>query len=293
MPTEDRDHPDDSSEGQPPGNVPEQHRGWRGLFSTLPGKILTTFVAGLATWAVTHFTGVLDSWFRDDGPWVKVAVQTNPYRVGSFNNDAVHGAMPIGERPTTGPGKGCDGFHDWLIKHGGTDAPQSKFQVVVQGNADGDVQISNLRVLIADRQEPSRAVGVVCPSAGETNAHPISIDLDKASPRAVYTSPSGRPFGFTVKKGESETFPITATAHHGRYSWRLEFDMTLGTEASTQLVDDSGKPFRTVPRPAGPSWEWDFQGAWAVHDAGATSTPQRLSVGEAFQIPQTSGQRTR
>ncbi|MCX5276830.1 hypothetical protein [Streptomyces virginiae] len=292
MPIEDRDRQGGSSERPQPGTAQEKQKSWRDFFFTLPGQALTTIVVGLATWAVTHFTGVLDTWFKDEGPWVKVAVQTNPYRVGSFNNNAIYGAMPIGARPATGPRTGCDGFHDWLLKHGGTDAPQSNLQVVVQGNADGEVQISNLRVLITGRQEPSRTVGVVCPSAGEANPRPISIDLDKASPRAVYTSSSGRPFGFTVKQGETETFPITATAHAAHYSWRLEFDMTWGTETSTQLVDDHGKPFRTAPRPAGPSWVWDFQNAWTAPGTAVTSPPQRLSVGEEFHIPQRSDRRT-
>ncbi|MDI5912414.1 MULTISPECIES: hypothetical protein [Streptomyces] len=254
---------------------------WRELLFSLPGLIVTTVVVGVASWAVTYLTTAMETWGKDAESVVTVSVETNPAKIGGFSDQSIVGVVPIGTRPATGPGGGCSTFHDWLTKNGGVDAGKSKLQVAVQGSASHQVQINNLRVIVVKRDKPPPTVGLTCPSAGNANLRPIDIDLDQALPRAKYKATDGRPFGFTVNKGEIETFLVTALAKHARYAWYLELDVTSEGKTSTLRVDNKGKPFRTAPLPNPPMWSWDYDSTW-------TGSDQRLRVGEAFIQPKPS-----
>ncbi|MFJ9012876.1 hypothetical protein [Streptomyces canus] len=247
------------------------------LFS-LPGLIVTTVVAGVASWAVTYLTTAMETWGKDAEPVVTVSVETNPAKIGGFSDQSIVGVVPIGTRPATGPGEGCSAFHDWLTTNDGVDAGKSKLQIAVQGSSSQQVQINNLRVIVVKRDKPPPSVGLTCPSAGSANLRPIDIDLDQALPRAKYKAKDGRPFGFTVNEGEIETFLVTALAKHARYAWYLELDVTSEGKTSTLRVDNKGKPFRTAPLPNSPMWSWDYNSSW-------TGSDKRLRVGEVFIQP--------
>ncbi|MER6361648.1 hypothetical protein [Kitasatospora sp. NPDC001527] len=252
----------------------------RELFLSLPALIVTTAVVGVVSWGVTRLTDGANSLARTTGPLATVSVETNPKKVGAFEDTGIQGVLPAGAAPTTGPGTGCTGFHDWLIKNAGTDAGASRLQVTVQGNAERQVQISNVRVVVASREEPPASVGVSCPTAGQANLRFLTIDLDSPQPRATYTSEDGAPFGFTVESGEIETFLISATAQQALYHWYLELDLVSGTKRTTVRVDDGGKSFRTAPLPAAPGWAWDYKSTWTSTTSGRT-----VAVGEPLVPP--------
>ncbi|MFF9090487.1 hypothetical protein ACF1BE_29660 [Streptomyces sp. NPDC014991] len=252
--------------------------------------IVTTVVLGLVSWAVTYLTTKAESLTQSDEPLVTVSVETNPALVGAFEDKAMMGVVPVGTRSTRGPGTGCQAFHDWLISIGGVDAGDSKLQVAVQGAASQQVQINNMRVILLKREKPTPSVGLSCPSAGAANLRPITIDLDQAVPRARYQA-KGRLFGFTVNKGDIETFLVTATAKKARYTWYLELDVVSQGKKATVRVDNYGKPFITAPAPESLGWSWNYSDAWYPDDGFDRS--RRLAAGGPFIEPPTAASKVR
>ncbi|GAA3302140.1 hypothetical protein GCM10020295_47100 [Streptomyces cinereospinus] len=244
-------------------------------------------VVGIVSWGVTRLTDGADKLTQNDAPLATISVETNPARVGAFDDTSVHGVLPKGATPTTGPGDGCTGFHDWLLKNGGTDAGESRLQVTVQGNAPRQVQIANLRVVVVSREEPAPHVGVACPSAGSANLRLLTIDLDSPQPRAEYNSKDGAPFGFTVEPGEIETFLISATAKEAVYHWYLELDLISGKEQVHMRVDDDGENFQTAPEARTSGWDWDWKSQWVDAESG-----QKLAVGDPLVPPRQAGKDT-
>ncbi|MHA4818206.1 hypothetical protein ACXZ65_28030 [Streptomyces aculeolatus] len=270
-----------------PGDSGQSGRTWRELLLSLPGLIVTTAVVGVVTWGVTRLTDGAESLAQDAPALATISVETNPSKVGAFEDTAIRGVIPEGARPTAGPGDGCTDFHDWLTDNGGTDAGQSRLQVTVQGNAQRQVQIANLRAVVVSRVEPKPSVGVDCPTAGQANLRFLTIDLDSPQPRVEYESQDGTPFGFTVEAGEIETFLISATAEQSLYHWYLELDLVSGNEHVTVRVNDDGKNFRTAPVPETASWDWDWESSWVHVPSG-----QELAVGERFIPPTPTGEAT-
>ncbi|WP_432114606.1 hypothetical protein [Streptomyces sp. S1] len=262
----------------------ERRRRRRELWLSLPGLVATTVVVGIVSWGVTRLTDGAEQLTREDAPLATVSVETNPARVGAFDDMGMYGVLPRGAAPATGPGHGCTGFHDWLLGNGGTDAGESRLQVTVQGNAQRQVQISNLRVVVESREEPKPHVGVSCPSAGSANLRFITVDLDSPRPRAEYEAKDGAPFGFTVEAGEIETFLISAKAEKATYGWYAELDIVSGNEKVRMRVDDGGKSFRTAPVPREGGWEWDWKSTWAHYESG-----QKRGVGEPLLPPGRTG----
>ncbi|MFB7470411.1 hypothetical protein [Kitasatospora sp. NPDC056184] len=270
-----------------PGGGAQAGRRRRDLLLSLPALIVTTAVVGIVSWGVTRLTDGADSLTRDTPPPATVSVETNPRKVGAFGDLEIRGVLPEGATPATGPGKGCTGFHDWLVANAGTDAGESRLQVTVQGNAERQVQIANLRVVVVSREDPPPSVGVSCPTAGQANLRFLTIDLDSPQPRATYTSEDGAPFGFTVESGEIETFLISAKTERALYQWYLELDLVSGDKHTTVRVDNGGKNFRTAPVPATPLWSWDFQSRWVDISSGRTR-----AVGDRLVPPAPGGEAT-
>ncbi|MFF7457167.1 hypothetical protein [Kitasatospora sp. NPDC008115] len=270
-----------------PAEAPRGRRSRRELVLSLPALIVTTALAGVVSWGVTRLTDGADSLARSTPPPATVSVETNPKKVGAFGDLAIQGVLPAGAAPTTGPGNGCTGFHDWLMKNAGTDAGESRLQVTVQGNAERQVQIANVRVVVASREAPPPSVGVTCPTAGQANLRFLTIDLDSPQPRAIYKSDDGAPFGFTVESGEIETFLISATTEQALYQWYLEFDLVSGSKHTTVRVDNGGKNFRTAPVPKASGWSWDFTSTWRDNDSDQTR-----AVGDRLDPPAPGGRAT-
>ncbi|MER7706842.1 hypothetical protein ABTX81_28585 [Kitasatospora sp. NPDC097605] len=274
--------PEEPGEGRAaaPAEDPGGGRRRRELFLSLPALIVTTAVVGVVSWGVTRLTDGADSLTRDTPPPATVSVETNPKKVGAFGDLEIRGVLPEGAAPTTGPGTGCTGFHDWLVKNAGTDAGESRLQVTVQGNAERQVQIANLRVVVVSREEPPPSVGVTCPTAGQANLRFLTVDLDNPQPRATYTSDDGAPFGFTVESGEIETFLVSATTGRALCQWYLELDLVSGSKHTTVRVDNGGKNFRTAPVPRTPLWSWDYKSTWVD-----SSSSQTRAVGDRLVPP--------
>ncbi len=225
-------------------------RSFRKVSIIAAGTALTVLV----TWAVTWVIHTVERMASEDNP-VSWSVETNPNRVAAFADLPIDVMLPPGVRPSSGPGPGCANFHDWARSQGAMDAGTTRLQVVLQGRSDGQVLVSDARAVIVGEQPAG--VMLRCPTAGEAALRLLTIDLDSQLPVAQYTSEARRTFGFTLEKGETETFLITARAARSGCRWYLQLTLVTGARTRTIRVDDHGRPFGTVGTAGGPDWSWD------------------------------------
>jgi hypothetical protein len=250
------------------GDIRQQGRsaGWRRLAAILGGLAIAA-VTTVVTWAATKGVTTFDRAVTARDP-VTVSVQSNPSLAAGFAGTSVDLRLPARAQPGSGPGQFCRGFRPWAQERGGVDAGVSRLQIVVQGETEGRLLISEARAVVLERNASEAGIDVRCPSAGEAEFRALSVDLDAPDTRAQYESGDGRPFGFTLDKGEIETFLVTATASRADYAWYIELVVVAEGKPVTIRVDDGGRPFRTSPPAAGRVWEWDYESAWYPSDGG-------------------------
>jgi hypothetical protein len=234
------------------------------------GTILVTAIVG---WAVTYFApGIVNP--KTDSPPVATNVLDDPAAIDIFSDDGVQMLLPAGAvTPTTPnpPGRWCNGFHDWGRRLGGADVDATKLRLIVQGTTDKAVVITGLGAHILNRKLVT-GLNVGCPSAGQAQIRVLALDLDSPNPSATHLIRGKRsPFGFTLRKGETEIFDITATTVKPEMvEWNLRLDLTVDGRPQSIEVQDRGAPFRTVAAPKGSSYDWtDY---W-VTDNGVRRSP--------------------
>lgn len=244
---------------------------WRRL-RTVPGVIAATALTTLAGWGTTLAVTALqqEATARDPLTWT---VESNPAQVAAFAAFPVEVRLPAGARPVTGPGPGCRGFRPWGLQHDGIDAGITRLQLVLQSRSTSPLLIADARAVVVGRNALAPGIGVRCPPAGEAELRPLSIDLERPDPRAVYGSEPGRQFGFTLEQGEIESFLVTASARTATYAWYLELTVIVGGEPRTVRIDDGGSPFRTTSPEGGRVWEWDYEGSWFADDGTGLVAP--------------------
>lgn len=248
-------------------SAPER-RWWRRLL-TLPAILTTTALTGAVSWWVTQLLTEASAERKAQDP-VSVSLETNPSRIGGASDQPINAMFPGGKMGGD-PGPGCDGFRPWVVAQGGIDAGSTKVQIIVQGRVPDPVQISNFRVHVHRTSPPLTGTFVECPPAAEAQFRAIAVDLDSTPPRVTYRSPSGNPFGFTLKEGESETFNVIATAQRRYYEWFVELDLVVNGRRQTIRVSDNGKPFQTNPA-GSESWSWNYSDGW-IRDRSDNDRP--------------------
>ena len=99
----------------------------------------------------------------------------------------------------------------------------------------------------------SAAVPVGCGTAGVVTVRSIQINLDASPPLADYRSAYGTHFAFTVNKGETEIFDITALSAMPNVvtEWDLVLNVTIGGKGNTYVIEDRGRHFETAGWTAG------------------------------------------
>jgi hypothetical protein len=221
------------------------------------------------------------------GSPVEVAVVSDPTQVSAFGSEIRAVAVPTAGLTAPDPGAGCRELYRWARGRSGLDAGRSLLHVVVRGESDAEVVIEQIRAVIDRRQPSTDTTELACLPEGELEQRRLSIDLDAAHPVAQYTSGDGRPFGFTVRRGDVEAFLITAPVAGSSVWWHLEIDVIDGDRRSTVRVDDNGRPFATAPSAAGRRWQWASDG-WIAKDVGAAApvgTPTAAPVVPGHPLP--------
>jgi hypothetical protein len=243
---------------------------------SIPAAAAATAMTVLVTWGVTKVTSSVESHVAQGKP-IAWSVETNPAKIGAFGADTIALRLPAGKELAGGPGAGCSGFHPWASSQGAVDGDVTRLAVVVRGKFDGQVILSDARAHVVRREPILGGPAIQCLPAGETSFRPLSINLDSRDARARYASAQRKPFGFTLNKGEAETFIVTASATRATYSWFLDLTVLVGEEPQTVRIGDHGRPFRTTSAHGPGLWSWDYVRYW-INERGG-----KVSVGRPLQ----------
>ncbi|MFC6081736.1 hypothetical protein [Sphaerisporangium aureirubrum] len=227
--------------------------------------VVSTVVAGVIGTVVTYYvTRVLTE--REPVRPIAVNVNDEPPTIPSFTTSAVEYVMPAGLRPAAPLPSECGEIVKWVKRHGGVSRTTTMFRVIVQGRTDAGVLIENMRARVVKRATAPKGGTAIGCGAGQGEAEPrnIAISLDGLDPTAKYSSGvPGRKdlFGFTLAKGETEIFDITATTGSGTVTWVISLDLVVQGERTTVEVLDNGKPFVTTAAP-GARFYNNLVGTW-------------------------------
>jgi hypothetical protein len=272
-----KETPDEISAGATQKNLSTESDPWhRRARRWLIGAVAATVLAGLgaaAAYWVTRANEVLDE------PSVPIAVNVNDDvgSIGTFHDTrqstlvSEHPASPI-------PAPNRDmcaspEFRTWSLNIGGTDYKQSRFRLTLQGQTDKAVFISDVTAQVRHRTRTDDSVELICETTGgSAQIRDLAINLDSTRPAARYQA-GRKPFGFTLSKGESEIFDITAyTERSETIEWNLKVGVTVGGKHREIPVQDRNRPFRTSAASPQGKYQWD-RGKWIDTSSQAISNP--------------------
>ena len=241
----------------------KQSSGVRGVFEsgTRARKwLLGLVIAGVAAALTSYVTGGVTSGVDR----VRGLVEDEPAPVGvTVTDSGAHGSghwvftdsissvksLPL---PTGDLGH-LEVWDAWARQHGGMDGDMTAIEVVVEGTTPYPVVLRGLTVDVVDRAPPPRGVHVVPFGGGALEGRHLQVDLDQSPPNvaAVPAPPEigDRPaitFPYRVSQTDPEVLLIMATTSECDCSWRGTLEWTYHGKNGTTVIDDDGKPFRTV-----------------------------------------------
>ena len=223
----------------------------------------TTFAA-LLGWAINYYLpGLLSQ--HSQPPPIAADVNDDPSTIGTFSATSETILLPGPARKAHAdnpPFSFCDEFRSWATGLGGVDAGSTEFRLVVQGNSDLPVVLDGMSANIIRRVATKGNIPVACGTAGNATVRSIRINLDVNPPLADYHTAYGtQPFAFTLNKGETEIFDITAvsSAPNTITIWDLALRAIIDGQEHTYYIEDRGRPFETAgwtPGTAKGVYEW-------------------------------------
>ena len=235
---------------------------WKRLL-TVPGILITTALTAAVSWAVSLGLTQLSTSTISPHDAVAITTETDPGRISGLITAGRAAIFPLTTKTTGDPGAGCDGFYEWSVTNGGIDANISTVQVVVQGKVDGAVLLNAMRVKVIAKNPPVRGIIATCPTAGNAQRRSIEVNLDSSNQNVVYKSSGvASPFGFTLAKGETEAFIVTASTTRAAYSWLIELDLVVdGKPVTIPIGPPNGFHTSAMDKNAA-HWDWNYTNGW-------------------------------
>ncbi|MFB8239430.1 helix-turn-helix domain-containing protein [Kitasatospora purpeofusca] len=182
-------------------------------------------------------------------------------------------AQPPGTTPAPPAGRRTD---SWAAAQHAVPGGHLRLQLTAQGSEDKPVVLHALYVqVVSTRPAPkwnAYTMGSGC--GGSLTPAAFAVDLDAAAPRSVPVpamegNRKGRTsdFPFRVSSTDPQVLNVDASTAGQDVSWYLEVVWSSGDRQGTVLVNDHGKPFRTVGLRGAPGY------FWADDTRGWTRTP--------------------
>lgn len=138
-------------------------------------------------------------------------------------------------------------YGDWLTNHGGVGVGMTVVQLVVSGNANGGVRITNI-TLIKNCQEPLRGTLFSAPPQGEQASIPMRFNLDKSTSNSQTLS--GQDYfsmkTIELKFNEQQVIDIAATTNRFYCSYQLGLTVLADGKSVTEHVPADGKRFKVT-----------------------------------------------
>ncbi|OMC56562.1 hypothetical protein A5747_07200 [Mycobacterium sp. IS-836] len=187
-----------------------------------------------------------------------LSVESDPAKISGVSAPLRPLIIPSTVQTHGKPDRGCDDFHQWATDNQGVDAGETVVQIVAQGTTDKAVLLKSMRVSVIDTSPPLTGIGVVCMSQGVAQRRGISVDLDAKPPTVDYKSDSNAPFGFTLAKGETETFLVSARAAKATYRWKIFIDVVVNGKTKSLEIGGKDGFLTTAPPSPDSEWSWDY-----------------------------------
>jgi hypothetical protein len=139
----------------------------------------------------------------------------------------------------------------WAGQHGGMDGDMTAVEVVVEGTTPYPVVLRELTVDVVERRPAPRGVHVMPFGGGPVGVRHFQVDLDKSPPNvaslpAEFDDTPAIDFPYRVSQTEPEVLSIRAYTLGCDCSWRANLEWVYQGKTGTTVIDDRGKPFRTV-----------------------------------------------
>ncbi|MFJ4668001.1 helix-turn-helix domain-containing protein [Kitasatospora purpeofusca] len=182
-------------------------------------------------------------------------------------------AQPPGTTPAPPTGRRTDA---WAAAQHAVPGGHLRLQLTAQGAEDKPVVLHALYVqVVSTRPAPkSNAYMMGSGCGGALTPAAFAVDLDATAPRSVPVpamegNRKGRTsdFPFRVSSTDPQVLNVDASTAGQDVSWYLEVVWSSGDRQGTFLVNDHGRPFRTVGLRGTPGY------FWADDTRGWTRTP--------------------
>lgn len=173
--------------------------------------------------------------------------------------------------------KGLGGFPSSV---GAVSTLGADIQVSAEGNRAGLVRIVNIHVLKTCRSPLTGTLFLSPPPQGTVPAVDLGFNLDKTDPRPQETLRRQNIDGslrlgadyflqheYDLKLGEPLTLVLGAQTYHYDCKFRFKLDLVVNGVATTELIDNHGKPFQVCAQiePRSPSANIDFRAYSALY----------------------------
>jgi hypothetical protein len=141
----------------------------------------------------------------------------------------------------------------WARAHGGVDADMTAVQVVLEGATPYPVILTGLTVDVVDRGAPPRqGVHYMVTGGGPVGVRYFEVMLDRRPPTVHSIPAEFKPlkpaidFPYKVSQTDPEVLDIRAYALKCDCTWRANLQWVYHGKRGSTVIDDGGKPFRTV-----------------------------------------------
>jgi hypothetical protein len=190
---------------------------------------------------------------------------------------------PPSVRSTSGGRRHPCPTNDWVKAAGGA-STSSDFVVYVEGRSDRTVRLNGVEVEVLKRRPPIQGFSTSCVLAATLPYRHLEVGLLLRGAAVQLLRPvevrrrlpgggtyidSSRskmqrePFGFTIRRGEIESFVVSTRMVQCWCAWRLKFLYVIAGNERALTVDDHGEPFETSASTRAQQVSWDQQAqAW-------------------------------
>jgi hypothetical protein len=183
--------------------------------------------------------------------------------------------VPSAQTGIGSPGSGCASFRRWATAIGGIDAGTTTFTLVLQSTTNAATYVAGVRAHILATRPPSSGIAVSCPAQAGVVERSVLINLDSGVGTYVRAG-RGAPFGFTLRRGESEIFNISAATTRHALQWTLEVDAVINGMHHILTVRDNKRAFMTSAVDSSRAiYRWNYTNAWEL-DRGGSREPVRV-----------------
>ncbi|TDD32209.1 hypothetical protein E1287_23575 [Actinomadura sp. KC06] len=142
----------------------------------------------------------------------------------------------------------------WLRRNKAVDAGETTVELTLRGRSGTALVLKEIRVRIVERRAPVPAMAINNGCGGDPLPPRLyEVDLDAARPVArpvpdggdLHGAPAA-PFPYKVTNADPEVIRVVASTDGYDCRWTLELVYVDGDKELVKVIDDHGKPFRTI-----------------------------------------------